>query len=175
VRGEPSSRVRCHVCGTRWTVRARLIVTRRETTLRQEPDACPACEAPLKVVPALDEGVARGLVLLAAGFAAETRHYKTLGNYLREFTRTERDVEALLALAAELDYDAWARDDAARLRRRKQPHVLAVVRFFPKLVALADSGALTERLQAAASRVKARYRSERARHLAIFAAGTTRR
>ena len=164
-------RVRCHVCATRWTVRARP-VSPRSLASRPEPGACPACDAPLRLAAALDEGVARGLVLLAAGFAAERRHYRTIGRYLAEFTRTEGDVDRLLALAAALDYDAWAADNARRLARRDNAGVRAVSRFLPRLVALAGSGALAEAVGRAAQRLKRRYRAERARHLAVFARRT---
>lgn len=159
----PLGRVRCHVCGTRWTVRP------SPPGPRTEAAACPACDAPLKLVAPLGEGVARGLALLAAGFPAERQHYRTIGRYLAEFTRSEDDVEKLLALAAALDYDAWAADNARRLRARDRASVRAVSRFLPRLAALAESGALAGAIAPAAARLKRRYRAERERHLAVFA------
>lgn len=162
-------RVRCHVCGTRWSVRPRAPGRRGD-----EVEACPGCEAPLRLAPALDEGTARGLVLLAACFAEERRHHGTVGRYLAEFTRSEHEVDRLLALAVSIDYDAWAADNARRLARRDDARVRAVSRFLPRLAGLADSGALTEALKLPAARLKRRYRAEHAHHLAVFARRTTR-
>ncbi|MCY0985534.1 hypothetical protein OV203_00225 [Nannocystis sp. ILAH1] len=160
----PRGRVRCHVCGTRWSVRPG-----PPESPRTEAEACPACDAPLKLVAPLGEGLARGLVLLAAGFPAEQKHFRTIGRYLAEFTLTEGDIEQLLALAAALDYDAWAADNARRLRARDSARVRAVSRFLPRLAALAESGALVQAIAPAAVRLKRRYRAERERHLAVFA------
>lgn len=155
------------MCGSRFTVRPRVVITPRSTSVRSEPDACPACDAPLKTVPALDVGLARGLVLVAAGFAAERRAHGTAERYLRDFTRTERDVERLLKLALALDHDEWAQEVAARLRRRETRDLMALSRFLPRLRAQVDRGTLGEGLERAAQRVRARYRAERERRLAI--------
>lgn len=75
----------------------------------------------------------------------------------------------MLALAAALDYDAWAADNARRLQARDSARVRSVSRFLPRLAALAESGALAAAIAPAAARLGRRYRAERERHLAVFA------
>ncbi|RKG82000.1 hypothetical protein [Corallococcus terminator] len=168
MRGEPSRTVTCYVCGSKFTVHQKLVVTRRETVVRPDPEACPFCDTPLKTIPPLDEGIAKGLVLTAAEFPEEKKEYGTAEDYLEEFTLTEQDVDALVELAQGLDSAEWARDNAERLQRRKNPSVQAVSRFLPKLQAQVESGVLPERLRQAAEHVKEEYRARRKRHLAIF-------
>jgi hypothetical protein len=168
MRGAPSESVTCYVCGSRFTVRSELVITRRHTVLKPDVEACPFCDTPVKKVPALGEGTAKGLVLTAAGFPEEVKEYGTAEDYLEAFTLLPRDVDTLVELAEGLDLAGWAQDNARRLERRKNPSVQAVSRFLPKLQAMVERGELSKRLQQAAQHVKDEYSARRERHLAIF-------
>ncbi|MBZ4334586.1 hypothetical protein [Corallococcus sp. AS-1-12] len=168
MRGPPSRTVTCYVCGSKFTVHSKLVVTKRDTELVPDPDACPFCDTPLKTIGALGEGEAKGLALLAAGFPDEVKAYGKPEDYLEEFTLTEKDVDTLVELAEGVDFAAWAEDNAQRLARRKSPRVQAVQRFLPKLQSRMENGELPERLRQAAEHVKDVYRKRRERHLAIF-------
>lgn len=168
MRGPPSRTVTCYVCGSKFTVHQKLVVTKRDTAVVPDPDRCPRCDTPLKTIGALGEGEAKGLVLLAAGFPDEVKAYGKPEDYLEEFTLTEKDIDTLVELAQGLDFSAWAEDNAQRLARRKNPRVQAVSRFLPKLQARMENGEIPKRLRQAAEHVKDVYRARRERHLAIF-------
>jgi hypothetical protein len=168
MRGAPSRTVTCYVCGSKFTVHQKLVVTKRDTVVQPDPDACPYCDTPLKTIGAIGEGEAKGLALLGAGFPEEVQAYGTPEDYLEEFTLTEKDVDTLVELAEGLDLQGWERSNAERLARRKNPSVQAVSRFLPKLQKMVDDGTLSTRLRAAAGHVKDEYRARRERHLAIF-------
>ncbi|NOJ91621.1 hypothetical protein HMI51_01495 [Corallococcus coralloides] len=168
MRGPPSRTVTCYVCGSKFTVHHKLVVTKRDTEVVPDPDACPYCDTPLKTIGELGEGEAKGLVLLAAGFPDEVKEYGKLEDYLEEFTLTEKDIDTLVEVAQGLDFAAWAEDNAQRLARRKHPRVQAVSRVLPKLQAQMENGELPGRLRQAAEHVKDLYRKRRERHLAIF-------
>ncbi|RKH12575.1 hypothetical protein D7V97_08020 [Corallococcus sp. CA053C] len=174
MRVAPSVSITCYVCGSTFTVHNRVELEGGERTVLQEPPACPFCDAPLRNVPRLDVGVAKSLWLTEAGAPEEKKEYGTAARFLERFTRTEAEVDTLLSLARELDFDAWEQANLARLKRGRDAGLKTETRFVTKLKEAARDGALFERLQHAAAPVKDAHRALRDRHLAVFEARRSR-
>ncbi|WP_156041603.1 hypothetical protein [Chondromyces apiculatus] len=89
---------------------------------------------------------------------------------MTRFTRTEEDVDALMAMARSIDYAAWERDNEAWLRRRgPSADLRAVMKRLRALREATEKGDLFERLQDVAAQVKKTYRAERARRMKVAA------
>jgi hypothetical protein len=164
----PEVRIDCHICRSAFTVHNRVEMRAGRRLFRQEPRACPFCDAPIEPPPNIDVGTAKGLILLHAGSSAEKREHGTPEKWFARQCRTAEEVDAFVQLVRDMDYDAWE-----ALLQKLLPYDRALrseARLLPKIRRAAESGSLLESLGASAERVKRRLRARAARHLAIFAA-----
>ncbi|NVB80031.1 MAG: hypothetical protein HOV81_16675 [Kofleriaceae bacterium] len=164
----PSAPVTCFVCGSTFTVQNRIEMNGRERTVHQQPSSCPFCDAPLLNIPALDVGIAKGLLLTHAGAPEEKKAYGTVARFLERFTRTEAEVDSLLKLARDLDFDAWEALDQRLLEHDKNASLKRELKYIPKLREAAREGDLFDQLQRAAAPVKDAHRVRSNHHMAIF-------
>lgn len=159
----PSASVTCFVCGSTFTVQSRTEIKDQQVSLNRDPSSCPFCDAPLLNIPALNVGIAKGLLLTHAGAPAVKKAYGTVARYLERFTRTEAEIDTLLQLAREFDYDDWEALNQRLLGYDKG--LKEELKYIPKLRKEAD---LLEQLQRAAAPVKAAHRARWNHHIAIF-------
>ncbi|RKH62781.1 hypothetical protein D7X96_29175 [Corallococcus interemptor] len=164
----PSAPVTCFVCGSTFTVQNRMEMKDGKANVHPEPSACPFCEAPLLAIPELNVGIAKGLLLTHAGAPEEKKAYRTVARYLEQFTRTEAEIDTLLKLAREFDFDAWEALNRRLLQHDKDAGLKMELKFIPKLRKEAEDGGLLEQLQRAAAPVKDAYRARWNHHMAIF-------
>lgn len=164
MRVAPSVSLQCYVCGSTFTVQNRVELKGRQRVLVQEPSACPFCDAPVKAIPPLDLGQAKGLLLAGK---ESPKDPDATERFLEQSTRTAQDAETLWAMARGVDFDAWEADLRDLLRDDPDKALTKELRLVARLRDEAREGTLFERLQPVVARVENARRALEAKHRAI--------
>lgn len=162
----------CHVCGTRYAIRLEYDDDDGSEPRRNAPARCPCCDAEERHALHEPRHAATMLVATHYGDRWHRQQFGSAEQFLHTTSRSPADVDACLALVADLDLAAWQQQLETALRncssapdRRELRDELAAVKRAGRAAA---RGALLPELRRIGAAVRDRLEQEHAHHLALY-------